>query len=437
MSQDWELVSSDEHETGQQGLQEDEVLQSENDVRGGLNRTKPSKTSDREHASIISRQMEDAETALEVDHMILDYLLYQAIDACLAGSRHAVSEAKYRRQIDLCLFQVDQFLRLFRSRYPNYRSDAELRFRQLVLQLVTLTSQRFVRCPSTPARASLQNLRDRNRERARHWIGNASRIPTAEYNVRPLDDALPIPANEVEENRAHVLKSLGVEPEDDAYADAFYGTSESVALLDLLPLFMRVSAACHQMFECPPTEKWMRLAADLMLQACLEQYLVYGSSGSDAIDEAFAWGPKQQTEEQDEDDHILEKEHKPEEATDDDPFGEDMEQEDIELWQSVKAQALQIILSTEKQYWKDVASHLAAVWDKHPLSTTERELVAFLDNLAGCIAEPVLVQLQRGQLQGMSRAETSKFIAACGIDVASILKGRDAGVEWTASYLLQ
>lgn len=377
----------------------------------GDHSSKRVKISDQDHAAFASREMDDdVETALEVDHMILDYLLFQAINACLD-----------KTSLGLCLAQVDQFMKLFQSRYPAYRPDTELHFRQLLLQLVTLVTQRYVRCPATPAKGSLLSLREKNQARARTWIGDASRLPTVDHNMSSFDNALPIAANELEENRAHVLKSIDLPAEDDAYRDAFFGTSECVSLLDIFPLFMRISAACHGMFSCPPTETWMRLAAAWILQACLEQYLVFGASGSDALDEAFAWGSKESEEEDQEDEDMPDAAAQPtENKRGEDPFCLDMDHEDIELWTSIKNRALETILSAEKQYWKDVASHLAAVWDKHPLAKTEQEIVGFLKSLAECIPEPVLVQLQRGQLQGLSREETKAFIKDCGVDIAKI-----------------
>ncbi|KAM3421902.1 hypothetical protein BST61_g2279 [Cercospora zeina] len=364
------------------------------------------------HAAIESREMEDLGTALEVDHMILDFLLFQAINACLE-SRRAATEKEHGLDLRGCVTQVDQFLQLFKTRYPAYRPDPEFRFRQLLLQLVVLVTQRFRRCLATPSKSSLTTLRAANQARARAWIGHASRLPTAEYNVRPFDEALPISPEEAEENRSLMLEALGIPAEDDAYEDSFYGTSDCVTLLDLLPLFMRVSAACHTMFECPPTEKWMRLAAEWTVQACLEQYLIFGASGSDAIDEAFAWGPRQRR------DVSTEGDEEQEDKTQD-PFCVGLDDEDTELWYTIRSRALDTILSSEKQYWKDVASHLAAVWDKSSPAQMEKEITEFLGSLAECIPQPVLVQLQGGQLQGMTKLETQLFIRSCGVDVAEI-----------------
>lgn len=407
--------------TDEYGFPEEEVLgqeeqhgQQENGVED-KNRGKPS---DHGHAAIQSRQMADLGTALEVDHMILDFLCFQAINACFESRRSP--PVNDRLDLQACLTQVDQFWQLFKARYPTYRPDPELHFRQQLLQLVVLVTQRFRRCSATPIRSSLTALRAANQARARAWIGHVSRLPTADYNVRPFDQALPISRTEMEENRSLMLEALGIAAEDDAYEDNFYGTSECVGLLDLLPLFMRVSAACHTMFECPPTKKWMELAAGWMLQGCLEQYLIFGASGSDAIDEAFAWGPGEHLDlsmnEDVEEGHDTTQWNKSQ-----DPFCLGLENEDTQLWQTIKSRALNTILSAERQYWKDIASHLAAVWDKSSPAQAEKEITEFLVDLAECIPEPVLVQLQKGQLQGMTRSQTQSFIRSCGVDVAEIL----------------
>ncbi|KAF2211117.1 hypothetical protein CERZMDRAFT_85669 [Cercospora zeae-maydis SCOH1-5] len=422
-------MSTDEHGVGREGMSGHGEQQDNGSADDGRDAVTARNTKERPrlldhgHAAIESREMEDLGTALEVDHMILDFLLFQAINACLDDKR-AATEKEHRLDFQACLTQVDQFLQLFRTRYPAYRPDPELRFRQLLLQLVVLVTQRFRRCSATPSKSSLTTLRAVNQARARSWIGHASRLPTADYDVRPFDEALPISPGELEENRSLMLGALGIPAEDDAYEDSFYGTSDCVTLLDLLPLFMRVSAACHTMFACPPTEKWMNLAAAWMLHACLEQYLVFGASGSDAIDEAFAWGPAQQRgmsmeEDREEEGHAMQQD-KPQ-----DPFCLGLDDEHFEMWYPIRSRALDTILSSEKQYWKDVASHLAAVWDKSFPAQMEKEITEFLSSLAECIAQPVLVQLQRGQLQGMTISETQSFIRSCGVDVAEIFASID------------
>ena len=74
------------------------------------------------------------------------------------------------------------------------------------------------------------------------------------------------------------------------FSSDYYGTQESLSLLDTLPLFMALSAAQNVLQGNNVTELWMKLAARYMTQAVLEQYLVYGAEMHGAIEEGFAYG---------------------------------------------------------------------------------------------------------------------------------------------------
>lgn len=72
----------------------------------------------------------------------------------------------------------------------------------------------------------------------------------------------------------------------------------SVSLLDILPSFFTVTAHLARLgsdFNVTPT--WMALAAEFMMQAALEQFLIYGAKGSVEAEEAFAWGHNPDTSE--------------------------------------------------------------------------------------------------------------------------------------------
>jgi len=73
--------------------------------------------------------------------------------------------------------------------------------------------------------------------------------------------------------------------------DPFYGTASSVSLLDTLPSFMSLSAAVLTIkSEWTVNLAWMNTAAEYMLQASLESYLIYGAADGGVLQEAFAWG---------------------------------------------------------------------------------------------------------------------------------------------------
>ena len=353
------------------------------------------------YGAIVEQRLEDIETALEVDYMILDYLLYQAITTCFANPHTPLGSETL--EVERCLVQVDEFFALFKMRYGDCKFDEGMKFRLLLCQIVPLFTQRLTRNSTTPSKERLRSIRQGNVLRARDWIGEAERIPTANYDIEPFESSLPIDQAELERNRVHVLGSVDLPEKDDGYEDAFYGTSASLSLLDLLPLFMKISAACSATFGIGVGNEWMQLAADLMLSACLEQYLVFGASGSDTMDEAFAWGFKS--------------EYSSKEDQDNDEFsylfegGEEGGQE-VEGWQEIRDRTLQQLLTADA----DIPSHLTRLASLHPLARTHKSVTGFLRSVGDVIPKPVLVQLESGQLDGMSKEETQDFIKSCKLD---------------------
>ncbi|GAB1728433.1 hypothetical protein NU195Hw_g2344t1 [Hortaea werneckii] len=378
------------------------------------------------------------DSTLEVDLLILDYITYQATNACLS-SRDLQPSTSFSLSNNLAM--SDSFLALFQARHPAYQLDAELHFRLLLLKLTALFTQRLTRNPTTPPKSALEELRQNNQDRAREWIASEERIPSHGYNMRPFDDASAFPSRDIlERNRAHVLHGLNVPAEDEAYEDAHYGTPSCLSLLDLLPLFMEVSAARQVMLaasvpESGLTEQWMQLACSFMLQACLEQYLVAGANGTDAIDEAFAWGQRPKGREEDANDEIC------------DMFEDPIYETEVHGWANIKRQYLERILQpAAKNSWHesssvpssphgaqdrhrlvDLISRLESTATQHPIVQFESDVLGFLHALSESIERPVLVQLEAGQLDGMSTEETTEFIKSCGLSAGNLML--DAGIK--------
>ncbi|KAI7238312.1 hypothetical protein KC330_g2662 [Hortaea werneckii] len=385
-----------------------------------------------------SNGLANHDSSLEVDILMLDYITYQATNACLF-SRDLKPSTSFSLPNNLGM--SDSFLALFQARHPGYQLDAELHFRLLLLKFTALFTQRLTRNPTTPPTSALAELRQSNQDRAREWIASEERIPSYSYNTRPFDDASAFPSRDIlERNRAHVLHGLNIPAEDEAYEDAHYGTPSCLSLLDLLPLFMEVSAARQAMLaasmpESGLTEQWMQLACSFMLQACLEQYLVVGASGTDAIDEAFAWGLKQRGREEDTNDEI------------NDMFEDPIYETEVQGWANIKRQHLERLLppATGKSWHEsssvpssphsgqggqslvDLTSRLESTATQHPILTCESDILGFLHALSESIDHPVLVQLEAGKLNGMSTEETTEFIKSCGFSAGKLML--DAGMK--------
>jgi hypothetical protein len=349
----------------------------------------------------IFRKTGDPSVSLEVDHMILDYLSYETTEAVLESRMSRdMSSSSVQHKVVL----VDTFIEMFKAKHPTFQPDPELRFRLLLLKFATLYSYRLIRAPIVPSKPALRHLRETNTSRAVTWIHSADRMPSSKHNVSAFEAGS---GPDQDSRRAQTLSTLNLPAEDEAYEDAFYGTPECLALLDLLPLFMSVIAARNELNNSNLSKGLMELAAQFMLQACLEQYLIRGANGCDAIDEAFAWGFKpgefgpdfaDLTNEvdrmfQDEDDHSQE----------------------ITGWSEVKSCFVAELVHDDTDV-ETLGQHLENVADAYPIDTFEETVLQLLTGLAASLPSPVLTQLEQGSLDGMSSAETETFLENCGLD---------------------
>ncbi|OQO08061.1 hypothetical protein B0A48_06854 [Cryoendolithus antarcticus] len=347
----------------------------------------------------------DAQVSLDVDVLIIDYVTYQATIALLAEAKSTAGDSKGGISAAHNLEMTNAFLAIFKAKYADYQVDDELDFRILLLKFVTLYVRRSSCNASSPTPEALKALRVRNQQRAVHWIGNAERAPTHGRHVESFDQDLPLPLEDLERNRADVLSSLNAPAEDEAYEDAFYGTSSSLALLDLLPLFMEVSATRNGMSESTLTVQWMELAGSFILQACLEMYSVRGAAGSDAIDEAFAWGFESR-----------------ETTTTGDDLPEvdamfECEDEEGEVlgWAEIKQRYLDELIPRGGESQTPVAAHLESLAAAHSVAGLHRKLLHLLNALNASMSPPVLAQLENGSLEGFTLEQTAEFLEECGL----------------------
>jgi hypothetical protein len=370
----------------------------------------------------------DASVALEVDHMILDYLSYEATKTVLASR---ISEDMHYPSPQHKLALVDSFLEMFKAKHPNFTPDSGLRFRLLLLKFTTLYCHRLVQDAVVPSKAALRQLRETNTSRAMSWIQTADRMPSNNHDMSAFEaaEAQNCPSKNQSQQlhltsrRAQTLESLQYPPEDEAYQYAFYGTPESLALLDLLPLFMSVIAARNELNNSNLSPGLMELAAQFMLQASLEQYLVRGASGCDAVDEAFAWGCRAAPlatgdghgNRHDEVDSDGSKGEGAVDPTDEvDRMFQDEEEPSREVtdWSTVKSGFISQLARTNGDPFM---RHLERVADKHPIDVFEQMVLQLLAGLAASLPNPILTQLEEGTLDGMSAEEMEAFLGECGL----------------------
>jgi hypothetical protein len=362
--------------------------------------------------SKIYTKTADVSTDLEVDHMILDYLSHQATDHVLASRRSGKAHAALQHK----LVMMDSFLEIFKAKHPSYEPDPELRFRLLLLKFTSLFCHRFVRSAILPSDHMLHRLKEQNTLRALDWIRDSNRLPSGDRDMSRWETRLPFAPQALEYHRARSLAAVKFQPEGDRHGDAFYGTPASLALLDILPLFMSVIAARNELANSNLSLGLMDLAARFMLQACLEQYLIFGFDGSDAIDEAFAWGYKRPHAATESEDQVDSVNSQGVEDVSDETIrmfqAEDGVQEENPDWRDLKAEYIALLADETPGALQD---HLEQIAKDQPVVKFENTVLQLLAGLAASLPLPVLAQLERGSLEGMGSKETKAFLRSCGL----------------------
>lgn len=170
---------------------------------------------------------------------------------------------------------------MYRHNHHPDTIDDKVKFRLRLLKFATLFTRRFVENEATPSPEALQELRQTIRTRAREWLVEQD---TPEFDQEYLE--FNAEAEELHRNKGLFVHRLALPPD---FVD-FYGSDRSVTLLDLLPSFLATASSMRRVFSTNMSQMFMELAATFMMQASMEQYLVYGSKGVGPLMECFAWG---------------------------------------------------------------------------------------------------------------------------------------------------
>ncbi|KAI9871732.1 MAG: hypothetical protein M1830_002520 [Pleopsidium flavum] len=347
----------------------------------------------------------DPATQLTVDEMILDYLLFMAAKALLEDRKAQRTGTQVPPSVvchaDLALSMVDAFLTVFRANHPSHRASLNMQSRLRLLRYTTLFTRRISSWPSSPLLPSLENLRSQNGERASTWLSHRGPLPTfADSRLQVFTTALPLPEATLSRNRQHVSTVLMA----PTGLTLFYGLQKCLSLLDTLPGFMALSAAQIAMHSSRSvTRIWMSLAAQYMTQSALEQYLVYGEQGSEALLEAFAWGF----------DADLVAEEGTEEWETNAMFWDG--DEELKGWEDIRGMHLRAIkFAPEPEI--ALETHLEDLAMSNPIEEFENDMMAFLEASLGCQPSPTLAQLEAGELEGLSRPETDRLRERVGFE---------------------
>ncbi|KAI9822919.1 MAG: hypothetical protein M1832_002944 [Thelocarpon impressellum] len=354
----------------------------------------------------------DASLQLDVDEMILDYMLHSAVKALLED--HPTQGRDHRdpqplsTSVESSLAIVDckpTYLALFKLNHPSHVVPPGVRFRLSLLKFTVIFTRRF-QPSSTPPLSSLEQLRLRNQNRANDWLWrepSTSVVPslhdpdTAQYKA-----ATPLSEGELRRNRDEVLAAHLHPP----FPDVHYGVPASLSLLDTLTPFMALSATVAPIGGGRSvTGVWMSTAAEYMLQAALEQYRAFGASGAQTLREAFAWGHNPRMEIERDDDGDESKINAMFWGAEGEVTGE---------WEKVKAHYLAMLIPPPSL---PLHTHLDTISRRLPTAAFEAKVIDFLHGLANFPERPLLAQLEAGKLDsfGLGAAETSALRQRCGV----------------------
>lgn len=162
--------------------------------------------------------------------------------------------------------------------------DEKTRFRARLLQFILLFTHRYDDENTWTTNDSLNETREQNRDRGHE-------MQSSQFSfIIPIDQRheFPLPVEVLEENRLRLAYSLKV---PDQWTEFGYGHPLPwPSLHDLLYIFMKLTAARVTIGEWQVLSGWMDLAAQWMLQAVIEEYLLRGASGDETFNTIFAFG---------------------------------------------------------------------------------------------------------------------------------------------------
>jgi hypothetical protein len=266
-----------------------------------------------------------------------------------------------------------------------------IKLRLRLVKFTTLYGRRLTQSTTTPSSADLEALRQTHRRRANDYWDSSSDGSFQESTFSHR------------------------QPSERRSATEFRASTGSIALSDLVPMFIGLSAArsTMQMSTRDITKQWMHLAGQFMLQAALEQCLLYGQCPTEKLREIFSWGWKENISTSWQDEQSVN-----DMFFDMDQYDEDSSMREIKGWKEIKMTYFKmvsisspgIITTLMQEQLKptdgiDTVRHLRRLQGRFPLRDFENSLLLFLEALQLEQEEPFLVQLEHNSVPGMSSKE--------------------------------
>jgi hypothetical protein len=363
------------------------------------------------------------EYSLEVDEMIMEYLLYNTTKAHLHnfGSRQRPEDDNHGLSAESAatLLQVfDQFLQLFKLNHVSYDFSPDTEFSIKLLQFVVLfTHRKSPEVLSPSAREQLKQLSKQNAViRIKRWDTSCSNHGPSSAEERIFDswrDFFALPGSAVSREQTDLPGNIHAEEAD------------FISLLDLLPKFLDLSADMAANLGQDVTEQWMFLAAEFMLQSAWEKYVYLDADPNEQpLIIAFGWGRWDRGEELD---NALTRADVSEEvkamevrvdamfSTSDESSGEATGQE-IPEWTKIRLEHLSTFgnlpqgmeAGKHAQRWQ--VKQLRKIADLFPAEVFDGKVMDYLEGLWKLGRKPLLVQIEQGKIEGLTKEDFDGFM---------------------------
>ncbi|KAF1956581.1 hypothetical protein CC80DRAFT_61017 [Byssothecium circinans] len=332
----------------------------------------------------LTRQMEaEEEDQFDVDITIMDFLAYKAIDLIFEWRSNS---NPYTSDLPSALATMTAEFRTFlKHKHSGRRLNSQAAFRSRLLQFSLLFSHRLNHDQTWTTEESLNSVRALNRKRGTFWRSHTAHAPALGQPFDPSSE-FPLADGALAENRNDLACSLGQQADQRRWVTDLEGTP---SLHCLLALFIELTAARVELGDWEPSDGWMDLAGQFMLQAVIEEYLFNGAYGEEPFNTIFAFGCPSTP-------------RTPEDGTDIQAMrmlfcAEGNPREQIAGWSDIKQRYINELLPKQGQPTSYLRS-IEGARDRFAYNEFEANLLSFLKHLHEGLAKPDLIQVEEGRI---------------------------------------
>jgi hypothetical protein len=289
---------------------------------------------------------------------------------------------------------LEDFLRIYEAKYQSTELGEDVHFGLEILELVALISYRHSHQFPLSTAVTSASTKQQLAERRNYWLSarKGRSVPRdQEHGIYTAYDGFSTEANPPGQHQP-------------AYP----------TLRDISPLFFSMSAKVASCIGQGISEQWMELAAQFMLQASLESCLMPGctANGENPLAVSFAWGwipPRFWDDIVSGDEIGVEAEMLINNMFLDDDKNHARENP---AWQKTRLKYMSLFSSPQAEGHLGrhaLSMHLINIASEHPRQDFEKKIVVFSKSIWEICRRPLLVQIEGGAVDGMSKSEFEDF----------------------------